>query len=88
MWLTARFRRGRFASGRANFLVQSVFAGFVASPAGFAFRIWALVRVWIFTMLTVKVRPGVSVRLSRAGFRLTRTVSMPRVPYECVVSTL
>ena len=67
VWLTARFQRGRFASGRANFLVQSVFSGFVATPAGFAFRIWALVRVWIFTMLTVKVRPGFSVRPTPSG---------------------
>ena len=39
LWLTVGVRLGRFASGRANFLVQSVFAGFVATPAGRAFQI-------------------------------------------------
>ena len=56
LWLTVWVRLGRFASGRANFLVQSVFAGFVASPAGRAFRIWALVRIWAFAVVSVKVR--------------------------------
>ena len=52
LWLTARFHLGHFVSGRASFLVQSVFSGLVASPSGFIFRIWVLLRVWILAVST------------------------------------